>query len=80
MFPPGVFFASHGGTIPHLTLNPDGQPEICNRCPGKAGDEDGDQGAGQPVTGFPTKKAAFLSRYRGHPEYGEPVSCRTGRR
>ena len=29
-----------------------------------------DQGAGQPVTGFPTKKAAFLSRYRAHPEYG----------
>jgi hypothetical protein len=29
-----------------------------------------DQGTGQPVTGFPTKKAAFLSRYRAHPEYG----------
>ena len=29
-----------------------------------------DQGAGQPVTGFGTKKAAFLSRYRAHPEYG----------
>jgi hypothetical protein len=29
-----------------------------------------DQGAGQPVTGFPTKKAAFLSRYRAHPDYG----------
>jgi hypothetical protein len=29
-----------------------------------------DQGAGQPMTGFPTKKAAFLSRYRAHPEYG----------
>ena len=28
------------------------------------------QGAGQPVTGFGTKKAAFLSRYRAHPEYG----------
>jgi hypothetical protein len=33
-------------------------------------DQDEDQGAGQPVTGFGTKKAAFLSRYRGHPEYG----------
>ena len=22
------------------------------------------------MIGFPTKKAAFLSRYRGHPEYG----------
>ena len=37
---------------------------------GEASDQDGDQGADQPVTGFPTKKAAFLSRYRGHPEYG----------
>jgi hypothetical protein len=36
-------------------------------CPG---DKDGDQGAGQPVTGFGTKKTAFLARYRGHPEYG----------
>ena len=32
-------------------------------------DADG-RGAGQPVTGFPTKKAAFLSRYRAHSEYG----------
>ena len=23
-----------------------------------------------PVTGFPTKRAAFLSRYRAHPQYG----------
>jgi hypothetical protein len=30
----------------------------------------GRQGAGQLVTGFPTKKAAFLSRYRAHPQYG----------
>jgi hypothetical protein len=29
-----------------------------------------DQGAGQLVTGFRTKKAAFLVRYRSHPEYG----------
>ena len=35
-----------------------------------AEDEDGDQGAGQPVIGFGTKKAAFLSFYRAHPEYG----------
>ena len=28
------------------------------------------RGAGQPVTRFGTKKAAFLSRYRAHPEYG----------
>ena len=32
--------------------------------------QDGDHGAGQRLTNFPTKKAAFLSRYRGHPEYG----------
>ena len=30
-----------------------------------------DQGAGQLVTGFRTKKAAFLARYRSHPEYGD---------
>jgi hypothetical protein len=29
-----------------------------------------DRGAGQPVTGFGTKKAAFLARYRAHPQYG----------
>jgi hypothetical protein len=33
-------------------------------------DADG-RGAGQPVTGFGTKKAAFLSRYRTHPQYGD---------
>jgi hypothetical protein len=32
--------------------------------------QDWDQGAGQPGIVFGTKKAAFLSRYRGHPEYG----------
>jgi hypothetical protein len=36
----------------------------------------GDQGAGQPVTRFGTKKAAFLSRYRAHPEYGNRSSAR----
>ena len=30
-----------------------------------------DQGAGQVVTGFRTKKAAFLVRYRSHPGYGD---------
>ena len=39
-------------------------------CATEPGDQDRDRGAGQPVTGFGTKKAAFLSRYRGHPEYG----------
>ncbi len=32
-------------------------------------DADG-RGTGRPVTGFRTKKAAFLSRYRAHPQYG----------
>jgi hypothetical protein len=47
-----------------------GHRQVCGEplpCPG---DMDGDQGAGQPVTGFGSKKAAFLSRYRAHPEYG----------
>jgi hypothetical protein len=39
------------------------------------GDECRDQGADQPVTGFRTKKAAFLSRYRGHPEYGNRAAA-----
>lgn len=34
------------------------------------GDQDADESTDQPVTEFRTKKAAFLSRYRGHPEYG----------
>jgi len=34
--------------------------------PGETGSHD----AGQLVTGFRTKKAAFLSRYRSHPAYG----------
>jgi hypothetical protein len=38
--------------------------------PSEADDQDGNHGGGQPVTGFRTKKAAFLSRYREHPEYG----------
>jgi len=32
-------------------------------------DRDRDQGAGQPLGEFGTKKAAFLSRYRAHPGY-----------
>ena len=36
----------------------------------EADGRDGDQGSGQPVIGFSTKKAAFLARYRGHSEYG----------
>jgi hypothetical protein len=46
-----------------------GEP-LCNGCPGEASDQDGGRGADLPVIEFPTKKAAFLSRYRGHPQYG----------
>jgi hypothetical protein len=38
---------------------------------GEAGDQYRDQGSDQPLTGFRTKKAAFLSLYRGHPDYGQ---------
>lgn len=44
----------------HGILEPEGPTE----------NQDGNQGVDQPVIHFPTKKAAFLSRYRGHPEYG----------
>ena len=33
------------------------------------------RGAGHPVTGFGTKKAAFLARYRAHPEYGNRAAA-----
>ena len=46
-----------------------GQPSEDKNAAQVSADAD-DQGAGQPVTGFGTKKAAFLSRYRAHPEYG----------
>ncbi len=46
-----------------------GQPSENKNAVQVPGDADG-RGAGQPVTGFGTKKAAFLSRYRVHPEYG----------
>jgi hypothetical protein len=46
-----------------------GQPPQDKHAPQVSADAD-DHGAGQPVTGFGTKKAAFLSRYRAHPEYG----------
>ena len=35
------------------------------------GSQDQDRGADQLVTRFRTKKAAFLVRYRSHPEYGD---------
>ena len=46
-----------------------GQPSEDKHAAQVSADADG-RGAGQPVTGFGTKKAAFLSRYRAHPEYG----------
>ena len=41
----------------------------------EADGQDGDQRSGPPVIGFSTKKAAFLSRYRGHPEYGNRAAA-----
>jgi hypothetical protein len=46
-----------------------GQPSEDKHAAQVSADADG-RGAGQPVTGFGTKKAAFLSCYRGHPQYG----------
>ena len=51
----------YGEPIPAtIRIEPEGPTE----------NQDGDQGVDQPVIHFPTKKSAFLSRYRGHPEYG----------
>ena len=47
-----------------------GVRRVCGEPLSCPGDQDGNQDAGQPVTGFGTKKAAFLFRYRGHPEHG----------
>ena len=80
VFPPGVFFASHGGTIPHLTLNPDGQPEICNRCPGKAGRPGRGPGRRSARDRVPDQEGRFPVPLPGSPRVREPVSCRTGRR
>ena len=52
--------------VPAMT----GVRQVCGEQLPCSDDRDGDQGAGQPLTGFGTKKAAFLSRYRAHPEYG----------
>jgi hypothetical protein len=46
-----------------------GQPSEDKNAAQVSADADG-PGAGQLVTGFGTKKAAFLSRYRAHPQYG----------
>jgi hypothetical protein len=67
--PPGLFFAPHGGAVPHLTLNAVGQLEVCDKCP-----EDEDELPGpdqEPEIEFATKKQAFLSLYRGHSRYGD---------
>jgi hypothetical protein len=58
---PGTTAAS----IPTVTTRTDG-PEDHD---GQADDETGDRGD-QAATEFATKKQAFLSRYRGHPQYG----------
>ena len=47
-----------------------GVRQVCGEQLPCSDDQDGNQDAGQSVIEFPTEKAAFLSRYRGHPEYG----------
>jgi hypothetical protein len=56
-----------GEPIPRLA-DDHGIPEYEFERPAEA--KAGDQGAGQRVIRVRTKKAAFLSRYRAHPEYG----------
>ena len=51
------------GNSPPTVVNRTDEPEHHD---GQADDETGDQAA----TEFATKKQAFLSRYRGHPQYG----------
>ena len=53
--------------IPGMT----GSRQVCGEQLPCSDDQDRDHGADQPLTGFGTKKAAFLSRYRAHPEYGD---------
>ena len=57
-----------GTTEPSATpaINRTGEPEDHD---GQADDETGNRDDG-PVIEFSTKKQAFLSRYRGHPQYG----------
>ncbi len=62
--PPQCSAHDHG-----ISQSGSGRPSE-DKCAAEADDRDGDQDAGQPVIGFRTKKAAFLARYRGHPEYG----------
>lgn len=56
-----------------------GKRSTHNRRPGEAGDQDGDQGADQPVIELPTEKAASLSPTGVTLSTG-PVSFRTGHR
>ena len=59
-------YPAHDHEIPE---HGSGQPPEDKNAAQVSADADG-RGAGQPVTGFGTKKAAFLSRYRAHPQYG----------
>src|SRR5208337_2681403 len=53
--------------IPGMT----GSRQVCGEQLPCSDDQDRDHGADQPLIEFGTKKAAFLSRYRAHPEYGD---------
>jgi hypothetical protein len=55
-----------GAPVPGMT----GVRHMCGEQLPCSDDQDEDWRADQPVIEFPTKKSAFLSRYRAHPEYG----------
>jgi hypothetical protein len=62
--PAGVFFAAHGGSTPHLTLDHAGQPALCTGCPQ-------DVPGGEQPPEFASKREAFEWHYRRHPQFGD---------
>jgi hypothetical protein len=65
-----------GGPLPYADHDHGIQEQGSGRpsedgCAAEDGSQDQDRGADQLVTGFRTKKAAFLVRYRSHPGYGD---------
>jgi hypothetical protein len=62
--PAGVFFRTHGGITPHLTLDHLGQPVLCTECPQDVSDHE------EPPE-FGSKREAFEWHYRRHPQFGD---------
>jgi hypothetical protein len=56
------------GPPPATAVAAAGAPDEREDHDGRAGEDD--QGGDEPAAEFATKKQAFLSRYRGHPQYG----------